>query len=214
MMIYGWIILVLLRRALPTKKRCHGMARHNNHPFQLVHNDIPASLLSTTSLPCPAPPCLALPIEKVTWQGRMQQRSILICAKQLAKCNTINLFRLCKRLPKHRDECLRVNHKSCFCCVMSRPQKRWYGMAWHGGTTIHFNLSTMSYQFGYQQPLSTALKVVKVMLWIMGEITLVLLKKDFHLNFEYNIILIMDVGFVMFSMPKLFECHVDLCAIW
>ena len=52
------------------------------------------------------------------------------------------------------------------------------------------------------------------MLWIMGEITLVLLKKDFHLNFEYNIILIMDVGFVMFSMPKLFECHVDLCAIW
>jgi hypothetical protein len=62
-------------------------------------------------------------MKKVTWQVRMQEPSILICAKQLTKCATNNLFRLFKRLPKHYDECLRVNHKSRFGCVMPRPQK-------------------------------------------------------------------------------------------
>ena len=98
--------------------------------FTTTYRQVCFQQLVCPALPRPAPPCLALPIEKVTWQGRMQQPSILICAKQLAKCTTINLFRLCKRLPKHHDECLRVNHKSCFCCVMPRPQKG--DMAWHG----------------------------------------------------------------------------------
>jgi len=156
------------------------MARHNNHPVQLVHNDIPASLLPTVV--CPALPCLALLMKKVTWQVRMQQPSLLICAKQLTNCATNNLFQLFKRLPNHYDECLRVNHKSCFGCVMPRPQKG--DMAWHDmeeqpsvSICPHrcTNLATNN-QFKQLYMLS------KLLLWIMGKSHLFCLRKSFTLT--------------------------------